>query len=84
MTIEVGRFADKRLKAIRKHKKNDSNIRVNENEITIVSKIDEVELEKDVIEAVNLWNLMYRFPELKNEIDQILKRYFRNWHFQRR
>jgi len=76
MTIEVGRFPDKRLKAIRKHSKTDSNVRVNENEITIVSKIDEVELEKDVIEAVNLWNLMHRFPELKNEIEKILKCYF--------
>ena len=76
MTIEVGRFPDKRLKAIRKHKTTDSNVRVSEKEITIVSKIDEVELEKDVIEAVNLWNLMHRSPELKREIDQILNRYF--------
>jgi len=78
MTIEVGRFCDKRLMVIRKHRKNDSNVRVNENEITIVSKIDEVELEKDVIEACNLKNLMDRFPELKNEIFKVLKRYFRD------
>jgi len=84
MSIEVGRFPDRRLKAIRKHKKNDSNVRINEDEITIVSKIDEVELERDVIEAINLWNLMYRFPELRNEIDKILKRFFRSWYSQGR
>lgn len=78
MTIEVGRFSDKRLKVIRKHNKNDSNVRVNENEVTIVSRIDEVELEREVIEAVNLWNLINRFPELKNEINHKLSRYFRN------
>ena len=78
MTIEVGRFPDKRLKAIRKHRKTDSNVRVNDNEITIVSRIDEVELEKDVIEAVDLWNLMYIFPELKREIYQLLDNRFRN------
>lgn len=76
MTIEVGRFSDKRLMVIRKHRKNDSNVRVNENEITIVSKIDEVELEKDVVEACNLKNLMDRFPELQKEIYKVLKRYF--------
>jgi len=84
LTIEVGRFPDKRLKAIRKHNKNDSNVRINQNEITIVSRIDEVELEKDVIEAINLWNLMYRFPELRNEINQVLKHFFRNWYSQRK
>jgi hypothetical protein len=78
MTIEVGRFSDKRLKVIRKHNKNDSNVRVNENEVTIVSRIDEVELEREVIEAVNLWNLINRFPELKNEINHILSRHFRD------
>lgn len=72
MIIEVGRFPDKRLKAVRKHRKIDSNVRIAEEEISIVSKIDEVELEKDVIEAVNLWNLMYMFPDLKKEITQLV------------
>ena len=76
MTIEVGRFSDKRLKAIRKHKTTDSNVRVIGNEVSIVSKIDEVELEKDVIDAVNLWNLMHRFPELRTEIEKILNHFF--------
>lgn len=80
MTIEVGRFPDKRLKAIRKLKKTDSNVRVNEDEVTVVSKIDEVELEKDVIEAVNLWNLMHRFPELRSRIEKILECYFNGEH----
>jgi len=84
MKVEVGRFSDKRLKAIRKHNKNDSNVRVSENEITIVSKIDEVELERDVIEAINLWNLLYRFPELRNEVDKILKHFFRSKYSQSR
>jgi septum formation topological specificity factor MinE len=78
MTIEVGRFSDKRLKVIRKHSKTDSNVRVDEKEITIVSKIDEVELERDVIEAANIWNLMKTFPELRKEIRHILERYFQN------
>lgn len=76
MTIEVGRFPDKRLKAIRKHKKTDSNVRVNEDEVTIVSRIDEVELERDVIEAVNLWNLMLTFPDFRNEVYQVFNRHF--------
>jgi len=78
MPIEVGRFSDKRLKVIRKHNKTDSNVRVNEEEITIVSKIDEVELERDVIEAASIWNLMKMFPELRKEMNHILKRYFQN------
>jgi hypothetical protein len=52
-------------------------VRVNGSEITIVSKIDEVELERDVIEACNLKNLIDRFPELKREFYQLMDRYFR-------
>lgn len=78
MTIEVGRFSDKRLKVVRKHNRTDSNVRVNQNEVTIVSKIDEVELERDVIEAVSIWNLMKVFPELRKDIDHILERYFQH------
>lgn len=84
MTIEVGRFRDKRLMVIRKHRKSDSNVRVNETEISIVSKIDEVELERDVIEACSIKNLIDRFPELKREFYQLLNRYFRNRYFQER
>jgi hypothetical protein len=84
MTIEVGRFPDKRLKAIRKHKRTDSNVRVNQEEVTIVSRIDEVELERDVIDAVNLWNLIHRFPELRREIEMILNNFFKVGHSSKR
>jgi hypothetical protein len=76
MTTEVGRFPDKRLKAIRKHKKTDSNVRFDEDEVAIVSRIGEVGLERDVIEAVNLWNLMLRFPDFRKEVYQVFNRYF--------
>jgi hypothetical protein len=76
MIIEVGRFPDKRLKVIRKHGKTDSNVRVDEKEVTIVSKIEEVELEKDVIDAIELKNSMDMFPELEREINQLLNRHF--------
>ncbi len=75
MTIEVGRFPDKRLKVIRKFMKSDSNVRVKENVISVVSRINEVELENDTIEAVNLWNMMQLFPDFKREIQHIMKRY---------
>jgi len=79
LTIEVGRFPDKRLKVIRKFGKNDSNVRVKGNQITIVSTINEVELENDTIEACNLWNLMQFFPELKRAINQALKLHLQKW-----
>jgi len=78
MPIEVGRFPDRRLKAIRKHKKTDSNVRVNGEEVTIVSTVNEVELEKDVIDAFNIWNLLYRFPELRIQVNKVLRDYFQS------
>jgi len=74
--IEVERFLDNRLKMKKTYSLRDSNIRRIGNEIDIVPRLDEVELEKDVLGAINLWNLMYRFPELKMEIHQVLKRHF--------
>jgi hypothetical protein len=74
--IEVERFLDNRLKMKKTYSLRDSNIRRIGNDVDIVPKLDEVELEKDVLEAVNLWNLMYRFPDLNREIRQVLKRYF--------
>ena len=77
MKIEIGRFPDGRLKMLKKYTKSDINIRINENEISVCPKSSEVKLEKDVLEAINLWNLMFIFPNLKKEIKKILKRYSR-------
>jgi len=74
MKIEIGRFADKRLKMIKRYTKDDKNTRISGNEVSICPKISEVELERDVLEAVNLWNLMHMFPQLRKEIKQILKK----------
>jgi len=76
MKIEVERFPDKRLKMKKTYGFGETNVRRNANGVDIVPKIDEVELERDVLEAVNLWNLMRLFPELKIEINRILKRFF--------
>jgi hypothetical protein len=76
MKIEIGRFSDKRLKMVKKYSLGDSNVRRNGNEVGIVPKLDEVELERDVLEAVNLWNLMCMSPELRKEINHVLKRHF--------
>ena len=77
MTVEVGYFSDKRLKVIRKFGKKDSNVRIEGDEISVVSSLDQARLENEVIEACDLHNLRKRFPELDNEIRRILKRYFR-------
>lgn len=76
MKIEIERFSDKRLKVLKKYNRTDINVRINENEVSVCPKIDEVKLEEDVLEAINLWNLMHVFPEVKKEIQQIVKRYF--------
>ncbi len=76
MTIEVGYFPDKRLKVIRKFRKKDSNVRIEVEEISVVSRLDEARLENETIEACDLQNLRKRFPELDKEISQIVKRYF--------
>ncbi len=75
MKIEVERFPDKRLKMVDKYYKNDTNIRINPNEISICPKITEIELQRDVLEAINLWNLMFLYPKLRDEINQVLKRH---------
>lgn len=78
MTIEVEYFPDKRLKVIRKIRKNDSNVRIEREEISIVSRLDQARLENEVIDACDLHNLRKRFPELDKEIRQIIKHYFRD------
>ena len=76
LTIELGRFSDKkRIKVIRKFSKNDSNVRVNENDITVVSRIEEVELENDAIEAIDIWNVMSLYPDLKESVCGLLRPY---------
>ena len=75
MKVEIERFPDKRLKMLKKYTKSDINIRINRNEVPICPRSVEVELERDVLEAINLWNLMFMFPDLKREIKEILKRY---------
>ena len=76
MRIEVGRFPDNRLKMIKVYdSKSDQNIRINLNTISVCPKIAEMELERDVLEALNLWNLMFMFPKLKDEIIKLLKHY---------
>jgi hypothetical protein len=76
MTIEVEYFPDKRLKVIRRFRKNDSNIRIEGEEISVVSRLDQARLENEVIEACDLHNLRKRFPEFDKEINQIVRRYF--------
>jgi len=78
MTIEVDRFPDGRKKVIRKHKTTDSNVRVEGKEITIVSKIDEVKLEDEVIEACNRDDLLRRIPQLKESVDKVMDDFFKN------
>jgi hypothetical protein len=73
--IEIGRFPDGRLKVLRKHYTNDTNVRISENEISICSKNDETALEIEVLEAVNLWNMIRKFPEIKKDISEVLNQY---------
>jgi hypothetical protein len=76
LTIELGRFPDKtRIKVIRKKSKNDSNLQINEDDITIVSTIKEVELENDAIEAIEIWNACATRPFLKEQVYNLLRPY---------
>ena len=76
MRIEVERFSDKRLKLIKLYdSENDQNIRIDSKVVSVCPKFAEVELERDVLEAINLWNLMFMFPKLKDEIIKLLKHY---------
>jgi hypothetical protein len=76
MTIEVEYFPDKRLKVIRRFMRNDSNVRIEGEKISVVSRLDEARLENEVIEACDLHNLRKRFPEIDKEINQIIRRHF--------
>lgn len=60
MKIEVSRFADGRLKVLTKHRKSDTNVRIEDNEISICPRLDEITLERDVLEAIDLWNRIPR------------------------
>ena len=76
LTIELGRFPDKtRIKVIRKKSVNVSNVRVNGDNITIVSTIEEVELENDAIEAIEIWNACATRPFLKKQVYDFLRPY---------
>lgn len=75
MKIEVGRFYDERLKVLRKHSTTDSNVRINETEISICSRNNEPTLEVDVLTAANLYNLTLVNPRIREEINKILIRY---------
>jgi hypothetical protein len=66
MRIEVSRFPDGRLKVLRVHKKTDSNIRVGIDEVSICSKLEELALEKDVIDAIDTWNKVRSLPKSKD------------------
>ena len=66
MRIEVSRFPDGRLKVLRVHKTTDSNIRVGIDEVSICSKLEEIDLEKDVIDAIDAWNWIRSHPKSKD------------------
>ena len=73
MKMEVDRFSDGRLKVLKIYHKTDTNVRINESEVSVCPRIAEVKLEKEVLEAINLWNLVKVIPELREEIDKDLK-----------
>ena len=75
MKVEVGRFPDGRLKMKKTYTKDDINFRIEGNRASIVPRNAEVKLEKDTLEAITLWNLMYRFPKLREEIKEVLRDY---------
>ena len=66
MRIEVSRFSDGRLKVLRVHKTTDSNIRVGVDEVSICSKLEEIDLEKDAIDAIDAWNWIRSRPKSKD------------------
>ena len=73
MKIEIQFFSDGRLKVLRIHNKSDENVRIDKDEVSVCSKIRELKLEKEVLEAVNLWNMMKVMPELREDIEKALK-----------
>ncbi len=79
MKVEVSRFPDGRLKVLSKHRKSDTNIRIEYDEVSICPRLDEVALENDVLEAVDLWNRMLRDPIsrsiLLKEINNLIERH---------
>jgi hypothetical protein len=64
LRIEVSRFPDGRLKVLRVHKTTDSNIRVGVDEVSICSKLEEIALERDVIDAIDYWNSTRFHPRI--------------------
>ena len=75
MRIEIERFADNRLKMKTKYDRSDRNVRISQDGVDVVKRFDEVELERDVLEAVNLWNLMFMFPDVKSGVHQVLEQH---------
>ncbi len=74
MKVEVGRFSDGRLKMCKTYTTEDSNFRAEVNRISIVPRTEEVKLERDVLEAIGLWNVMFMFPELREQVKELLAR----------
>jgi len=68
MKVEVSRFVDGRLKVLTKHRKSDTNIRIEADEVSICPRFEELALEKDVLEAVDLWNRMPRDPAIRSVV----------------
>lgn len=73
--LVVEYFPDGRLKMLTIFNKNDKNVRINKNEISVCRRIRELRLEHELMKAVNLWNLLKVTPELREDVDKVLKRY---------
>jgi len=67
-------FPDGRLKMLTIFNKNDKNVRISKDEISVCRRIRELRLEHELMKAVNLWNLLKVTPELREDVDKVLKR----------
>ena len=70
----VDRFPDGRLKVLRIYNRNDKNVRIVEDQISVCHSVRELRLEQELIEAVSLWNMLKVTPELREDVDRVLKR----------
>ena len=75
MKIEIERFPDGRLKLVKRYARTDRNFRIESDGASVVPKNAEVKLEREVLQAINLWNAMKRHTKLREEIMHALKRY---------
>lgn len=71
----VDRFPDGRLKVLRIYNRNDRNVRISEDEVSVCHSIRELRLEQELIEAVSLWNLLKVMSELREDVDKALRRW---------